>query len=62
MKQAKQVLEQSDKILESIEAQGKKMLDDARASKRQYRRIPGFSAAASVNQPKAPVLWPPFQA
>ncbi|HIU09892.1 MAG TPA: hypothetical protein IAB00_01345 [Candidatus Avidehalobacter gallistercoris] len=31
MKQAKQVLDQSDKILESIEARGKSMLDEARA-------------------------------
>ncbi|MDD2569414.1 MAG: hypothetical protein PHQ49_07205 [Clostridia bacterium] len=30
MKQAKQVLEQSDKLLESIESQGKKMLEDAK--------------------------------
>lgn len=31
MRQAKQVLEQSDKILESIEARGKSLLEDARA-------------------------------
>lgn len=31
MRQAKQVLDQSDKILESIEARGKSMLEDARA-------------------------------
>lgn len=31
MRQAKQVLDQSDKILESIEAQGKSMLESARA-------------------------------
>ncbi|MBQ3199958.1 MAG: hypothetical protein IJB67_06290 [Firmicutes bacterium] len=31
MKQAKQVLDQSDKILESIEAQGKRVLEEARA-------------------------------
>ena len=30
MKQAKQVLEQSDKLLESIETQGKKMIEEAK--------------------------------
>ena len=31
LKQAKQVLDQSDKLLESMEGQGKRILDDARA-------------------------------